>query len=71
MAPSEAPEGAPGTAYRVDAPDPDGAVSEKAWEDDGPSTPQRKGELERVSLVRTAERRGSSGRQGPEEPAIV
>ena len=53
MAPSEAPEGAPGTAYRVDAPDPDGAVSEKAWEDDGPSTPQRKGELERVSLERT------------------
>ena len=53
MATSEAPEGAPGTAYRVDAPDPDGAVSEKAWEDDGPSTPQRKGELERVSLERT------------------
>ena len=53
MATSEAPEGAAGTAYRVDAPDPDGAVSEKAGEDDGPSTPQRKGELERVSLERT------------------
>ena len=48
MATSEAPEGAAGTAYRVDAPDPDGAVSEKAGEGDGPSTPQRKGELERV-----------------------
>ena len=53
MATSEAPEGAAGTAYRVDAPDPDGAVSEKAGEDDGPSTPKRKGELERVSLERT------------------
>ena len=50
MAKSEALEGVPGTAYPVDAPDPDGAVSEKASEDDGPSTPQRRDEVKRVSL---------------------
>ena len=50
MAKSEALEGAPGTAYRVDAPVPDGAVSEKAFDDDEPATPQRKGEFKRVSL---------------------
>ena len=49
MAKSGARDGASGTAYRVDAPDPDGAVSKKASEDE-PSTPQRKGEFKRVSL---------------------
>lgn len=54
MAKSGARDGAAGTAYRVDAPDPDGAESKKASEDDEPSTPQRKGlrkgEFGRVSV---------------------